>query len=238
MDATASVFVNAFDHMGGDPSVAASDAKNYSSVGSWVARQATETAMVGAGAMAVPVLHVPALGADVVFLLHKLAYCSWGVGSILGCTPYGKGDFEIILGHWCGVVEDEVLPVAIATSVVGGTLAAAIAYPVVAGAIASKSAEVATLMLLQKVGVKGSSKAVVKVAGKVTGKVAGKLSEKIATKVATKIGGKLSGKAVAGFIPFVGPVLGASINAYLVTSIAHSAEKYYRERKQFDRLLS
>lgn len=240
MKVTESVIVNAFDVMGGDSSAAASAAKNFSSVGSWVTWQATQTAMVGAAAMAVPGAHVPALVVDVAFLMHKLAYCSWGVGSVLGCTPYGKADFEIILGHWCGAIEDDVLPAAIATSIAGGSLAAVIALQgtsVVIGQLAGKSVELAATMLLEKVGAKGSAKAVGKVLGKVTGKVAGKLSDKIAAKLVTKFGGKLSGKALSGFIPFVGPIVGGSINIIFVRSIAHSAEKYYRERKKFDQHL-
>jgi hypothetical protein len=43
------------------------------------------------------------------FLLHKMAYCAWGIGSILGCKVEGKDDLQYILGLWSHAITESQL---------------------------------------------------------------------------------------------------------------------------------
>jgi hypothetical protein len=175
--------------------------------------------------------------ADVAFLLHKMAYCSWGVGGLLNCDVEGKADFSLILQVWADDLSETELPAAILTGTAAGAFAIVAAQQGVsaastqlagkaAGKIASKTVNVATMELARKLGMKTSAKA----AGKVAGTVSGRLAEKAATKIAAKIGAKLAAKGVAGFLPLVGPAVSASVNAYFVNDIGNSATTYYRAK--------
>ena len=60
-----------------------------------------------------------------------------------------------------------------------------------------------------------------------------KLSSKLAAKVAMKLGTKYAAKGLAGFVPFFGAAAGAGINAYIVKSMAASADCYYANKRNW-----
>lgn len=218
--------IEVFDTLGGDPSLAIGAAQNYSSIGFWVASQAAQAATTGAIAVAIPFAHLPALAVDVAFLLHKMCFCSWGIGALHGCTVDGKEDFAIILRLWAGDLQETELPVVLSTAAVSGLLAVGIAQYGVAGLVgkaAAEAAKAATIAAGQKIGAKGAAKA--------AGKLTGKIGEKAASKIAAKFVSKFKTKSIAGFLPLIGPVLGGGINAYFVKDIADSAGVYYAAKK-------
>jgi uncharacterized protein (DUF697 family) len=57
---------------------------------------------------------------------------------------------------------------------------------------------------------------------------------KVSGKVAGKIGTKVAAKAGAGIIPFVGGVVGGTINVYFVRSITRAADDYYAEKRRIE----
>ena len=219
----------AFDELGGDPSRAAEAAFGHS-YNSWVNQQAAYAAGSGAVAMAVPAYHLLALVADLSILMHKMAYCAWGVGTICGCAPAGKEDLQIILALWSGALSpEELFGVGGGTAIAGGTLTTTmLGTNHAVGKAVSKG--------MPKAVAKGLPKAVGKGAGLATGAAVGavvkklpaaavvtqfssqaaslwaaKLSEKLAAKIAAKIGTKVTANGVAGFIPVVGAAAGASV---------------------------
>ncbi|MGH3567879.1 MAG: hypothetical protein ACRDRH_17995 [Pseudonocardia sp.] len=233
------VIVRAFDAVSGDYAGAVSRAKGFSFTGGWVAWQASQAAAAGAAALAVPAAHLAAMVADVAFLMHKMSYCCWGIGAITGAPVDGKDDFEIILAYWSGDLKENELPVAIVTGTMAGAAAfIASQYTIaqVTGKLTSLGVNAVAAGAAKKLGNKALAKTLVKATGKVGGKVAGAASgqfiEKAAAKISLKIGGKIGGKAMAGFIPFVGPMIGAGINAYFVKDIADAAKVYYRKKKE------
>ncbi|HCI81474.1 MAG TPA: hypothetical protein DHW02_17500, partial [Ktedonobacter sp.] len=74
------VIISAFNILGGDYNKAVEKAKTCNSVDEWVMRQATQAAAIGATAAAIPGAHLAALTVDVAILMHKMAWCSWGIG--------------------------------------------------------------------------------------------------------------------------------------------------------------
>jgi hypothetical protein len=104
------IILKAFEILGGDPVSAVQTAKGYTSKTSWMLSQAGQTAGAGAVAMAIPGVHISALVADVSYLLHKMAYCSWGIGELRKCVVLGKPDFANILALWSGAVTVNELP--------------------------------------------------------------------------------------------------------------------------------
>ncbi len=230
----AAVVMRAFDAIGGDPDAALRAAKNYSSLGTWKAAQAAQTGAAGAASAAVPLLHLPAIAADVAFLLHKMAFCSWGVGGMVGAPVDGKDDFLLILGVWSGDLKETELDAAIITGTVAGMLAFAALQPTMAAQFAGKAAGMAAgtvfsaagTELATKLGAKGSAKAL----GKAAGKAGAKVSSKLAEKLVLKIGPKLAAKGVGGFVPLLGPMISGGVNAYFTKDIADSAETYYRRK--------
>ena len=139
-------------------------------------------------------------------------------------------DFALILALWSGELQETELPVVLTTALLSGGLAVGVSQFGVAGLVgkaAGETAKAATIAVGQKLGAKGGVKGGVKGAGK----LAGKIAEKAATKIATKFTVKLTAKGVAGFLPFVGPIIGGGINAYFVKDIADSANIYYAAKK-------
>lgn len=232
------VIVRAFDAVSGDHSEAVTRAKGFSSTGTWTAWQASQAAAAGAAALAVPAAHLPAMVADMAYLMHKMSYCCWGIGSVLGAQVEGKDDFAIILGLWSGDLSETELPVAILTGTAAGVMALAISTGSgaqlagqVAGKAVSKGVDLAATAAIKKLGAKAVAKSIGKGTGSMAGAMSSKFVEKAASKIAAKVGAKLAGKSVAGFIPFVGPVVGAGINAYFVKDVSDSAKTYYRRKK-------
>jgi hypothetical protein len=227
---TANVVVDAFDAMGGDPRSAVKSARSFPSISGWTAWQVTQAAVVGGIAMAIPVAHVPALVLDVALLIHKMAYCCWGIGSIHRCRVDGKDDIALIMAYWAKDLKETELSALISTGLVGTAITASgpAFVSTVAGMAASEFGTAAGIGLFSKVGLKG----VAKPAGKAVGAVAGKAMSKAAAKIAAKIGAKFAVKGCMGLVPFVGPLVGAGVNGYFVKDIADAADFYYKTKKQ------
>ena len=79
---------------------AAKAAGSFRDVRTWTNRQALQAAAAGGLAMSVPGAHAVALTADMAWLLHKLAVCSWGVGGIHRKPLRPLLNLQIILAHW------------------------------------------------------------------------------------------------------------------------------------------
>lgn len=227
MELSSSIIVSAFEKMGGDSTNAIDSAKNYSSISSWIASQAGQAAAVGAGAMLIPGAHTVAIIADVAFLLHKMAYCCWGIGEISDCIVIGKSDFQNILALWSGASSIHDMP---HKAIKKATLEAAIVSgsTTVAGlATAEVLSHLSGQQIAQYGGKFAGKLAGKKLGGKVSAKLGAKLGTKIGTKVGAKLSAKLGAKLAAGFVPLIGPIVGGSVNAYFVKNIADSADLYY-----------
>lgn len=57
-----------------------------------------------------------------------------------------------------------------------------------------------------------------------------KMANKLAAKITAKYRYEGGAKGVGGFLPLVGPIIGAGVNAYLVNGIGTSAELYYSHK--------
>ena len=223
------VILKAFEVLGGDPISAIQTAKGYTSTTTWIASQSAKTAGAGAVAMAIPVVHLPALVADICYLLHQMAYCSWGIGELRKCIVLGKPDFANILALWSGAVTLNELPYpAISKAAFEMTLtngSNTLEKITLTQTLAQMSPEQLAMydakygggLLAQreKSVLAGASRAAIAAGSQVGISLAGP----VAAQVAAKISAKLGAKAFAGFIPFIGPLAGAGINTYFVCSI-------------------
>lgn len=237
----------AFDVLGGDPEGAVTAAKGWSYDG-WVASQAAQAGAAGAIAAIVPGVHIPALVADLAIVLHKMAYCSWGIGEICDCVVLGRADFQNILAIWSGSSTPEELPVraisksALAAAVVGGSaMVGGLAVATVAGTaigqqvllqLAQQGGQLAAQQLLMKVGGKAAAKVALATSGQLGLQLGATLGGKLAPKVGAKVGSKMAAKGVLGWIPLVGAGASAAINVYFVTSIASAARSYYSKAEK------
>jgi hypothetical protein len=235
---TADAVTWAFDQLGGEPEAAVNAARGWT-YGGWVTSQAAQAGAASGAAAILPGLHIPALVADLAFLLHKMAYCSWGVGEINNCVVLGKADFQNIRAVWSGASTPEELPfraiskAAFTSALVGGSvMVGGVSVAAIAGTavgqrilvqLAQKAGEVAAKQILLKAAGKGGAKTVL--AG--SGQFVTKLSGKLAAKVGAKFGTKLGAKGLLGWIPLIGAAASAAINAYFIKSIASSAWDYY-----------
>ena len=230
-EVTGSIIVNAFNQLGGNYEEAVTRAKGFSSVDSWVAWQASQAAAVGATAAAIPGAHLATLSADIAILIHKMAWCSWGIGGAMGCDVEGKLDLALILGLWSGSIKKEdVETMLVSGMVLGGALATAATVtssPALAAKIAAKTAEFGTTVLAQKLGLKTVAGSL----GQVSGFMAQQLMEHFATKIAAKIVKVGATRALLGFVPLIGPIVGGTINIIFVRAIAESAKTYYQLKK-------
>ena len=219
--------VDTFNCLGGDPSTATKSAQHHASIWTWKMSQAGQAGLAGAAAMAVPGPHAIMILPDILFLIHKMAYCCWGIGALHGCTIETKADFSVILAIYTGVVTEDVLE----WSVVGGSVtgvglyAAHIGVPAFAGKLTGSAVSVAAG---NAGGVLSSFGPLISV---VAEKFAAKLTAKIMTKVAWKATAKSASDLVSGCVPCIGPIAAGAINAYFVYSIADAAEKYYAAKK-------
>ncbi len=170
-------------------------------------RKAAQASMVtasGAGAAAIPGIHLFGVAADVLFLMNRMSVCSYGIGAIIG-ERTGNGsileddDFAYVLAKWSGV---DGLDNA---------------------AVAKTSADLVT-----KVGSKQAMKVLAKAMCKNAGILVGKkLSGKVGVKLGAKFGTKLGGKLAGGWIPFAGAVISGGINLWFITEISNAAEAWY-----------
>lgn len=170
----------------------------------WMALQKTLVASSGAAAVAIPVAHVAAIGADVAFLMNRMSVCSYGIGAIIGnSASHGNiledEDFAFVLAKWSGVE---------------GTSNAAMAKTA-ADLVAVAGSHTARQSL---------AKTMCKNCGIIVGK---KMGSKVGVKLGAKFGTKLGGKLAAGFIPFLGMAVGAGINYWFIDEISGLAEEWY-----------
>jgi uncharacterized protein (DUF697 family) len=228
---TGEAIVNTFKTLGGNSAEAERKAKEFSSVDSWVTWQATQAAVVGGTAAAIPGAHLVTMAADIAILMHKMAWCSWGVGSVMGCEIEGDLDLALILGLWSGsITKEDVETMLVGGVVLGGALATAMTVsssPALAAKIAAKTASFGTTVMAQKLGLKMIAGPL----GSVSGFVAQNLMQQFAAKIAVKIGKVAASRVFLGFVPFIGPIVGGTINAIFVNAIAGSARTYYELKK-------
>lgn len=80
----AEAIVLAFDDLGGDPQAAVNAGMRHDTVNSWLTQETALVAVAGGAEMAIPGLHALTIPAGIAFLMHKMAYISWGIGAIKG----------------------------------------------------------------------------------------------------------------------------------------------------------
>ncbi len=181
------------------------DAISYT-ISDWINTQRALTGSAGAGAMILPGAHVPALAADIIFLMNRMSVCCYGIGAIKGYHSVHDNileeDFAIVLAYWAG--DQEV------KSMMTGKVATDLAVKVGG-----------------KVGVKLIAKTIAKAGTILVGK---KLGSKVAVKVGAKFAGKFAAKLGAGFIPILGAAVGAGINVWFVSGISAAAKEYYTDK--------
>ena len=158
----------------------------------------------GAAAGALPGLHLLGATADLAFLMNRMSVCCYGIGAIKGYQALGidileREDFALILALWAG---DEDVTRIVSTKIGADLL-------VVGGA---------------KVGLKAVSKGIGHQLGVISGK---KLAGKVGAKVGAKIGAKAGAKFAAGWIPVLGGVVGAGVNAYFLSDVMAAAQRFY-----------
>jgi hypothetical protein len=104
---SAQFIVNAFTLLSDDSKEAASKAKRgYSSVEDWRNSQAWQAAIAGGGSSLIPVAHLATGVAETLYLLHKMAWCAWGIGGLHNCVVEGKEDLLYILGLWSHAISE------------------------------------------------------------------------------------------------------------------------------------
>ena len=255
--------VELFNGLGHDHEAAIESASEFETVGAWKNHQSLKAAVTGAAAGMIPGVHWVLMGVDLTYLIHLMATTSWGVGEIHGCTVEPKEDLAIILGYWSHAFGPEELPNAILIGTPTGLSAGVLAMqaPDVATKVGgkvvgkemtkpavkcgTKAFEKASLALVKKVAGKGGviggigagvagAAGSQQIGGKISAKISSKIMAKVSGKVAGKIGTKVAAKAGAGIIPFVGGVVGGTINVYFVRSITRAADDYYAEKRRIE----
>jgi len=224
----------AFDGLGGDPSDACEAAGSFRGTGTWIASQATQSALVGAGSMIVPGMHLLAFGIDLGVLLHKVAYTSWGIGALLGCPVDGKLDLALVLATWTDAVDDATLAEASAAAGAGLTVGAVkiVGVPAFTAKLVGVVSGEATTAVLAKLSAKGGLAAAGKTADALAGKAAlPYYAKKIMTRVSARVATKIATASAGKLIPLVGAAVAAIVNTILVRSIAKAAVRYYTAKR-------
>lgn len=195
--------IKIFDGLTPDLASIAASTEGYS-LAEWKSLQTKRVTVSGGAAVAIPGLHLLGIGADLAFLINRMAVCGLGIGVIMG-RDSGKGDlleeedFACILALWA---DTDGLDSA---------------------AISKVSSDLVT-----KVGSKVASKMLAKLMCEHAGILIGqKMGGKLGAKLGAKFGAKLGAKAAAGWIPFLGVAVGAGINCWFIQSISESAESWY-----------
>lgn len=238
----ADALIEQFRLLGGKPEEAARSAAKYKNAQDWIAYHKTQTVAAGVGSGLIPGASFALMSADMAFLLHKLAYMSWGIGTIYGCKVYSKPDFLHILQIWG---ENETRQ--------GDMMA--VSYPFVKAVNAimaiqsmmklenlTEAKELAVYNELGKLYAAtgklehaiahwgdrdGAHGVKLNIARKKLVKVGAKLSQKMAKKLATKIASKVAAKFVLGIVPIIGAATSGYVNHWMMDGIAHSAIQYY-----------
>jgi hypothetical protein len=99
----AEAIVIAFDDLGGDPQSAVNAAVRHDTVNSWLTQETAMVAVAGGVEMAIPGLHALTIPAGIAYMIHKMAYLSWGIGAIKGAyivETAQNSDLRNILTLW------------------------------------------------------------------------------------------------------------------------------------------
>lgn len=190
-----------------------SGASRYT-VSDWELQQRSLATASGAGAVAIPGLHLAGLAADFAFIINRAGVASYGIGAIKSSGTHGnileREDFVGVLQYWA---HDEEFMQAMK-----GKAAADLSTKVGAKLVTKVGGKVA---------VKGLTKAMLASGGYL---VATKFGSKAMAKPAAKIAAKYGGKALGGFIPFLGPVIGGGVNLWLISGIMDAASGFYTDK--------
>lgn len=181
----------------------------------WILKQMAIAVGTGGAAMSIPFAHVATLAADVALLLNRMAVVSAGIGAIRARDARLDGfveveDLALVLAVWAG--DDP--------------------FAILSDAGTSVSAKSAAKLGVKLGGKKGSKLIAKSIAASTQVMIGNKLGPKVAAKAGTKLAAKFAGKGAAGFVPFIGPAIGASLNAYFVNSFAGAAKTWYSRKAQ------
>ena len=102
-DTIAEAIIMALDELGGNPQMAVDAAMDCESVGQWINQETTKLAIAGGAEMIIPGLHAFTIPTGITYLLHKLAYISWGIGALKGAyiiETESYSDLRNILALW------------------------------------------------------------------------------------------------------------------------------------------
>lgn len=176
------------------------------SVKEWQNFQLAAAAAGGAAGGAVPVAHLAGLAADLLHVIYRMARTSLGTGAIMGRHEFndnivGDEDFFAVLAQWS---DPESLGDIVRLKLEGIT-----------GKVSAKT-----------VG-KVAAKAIVKHAGIVAG---GAIANKLFTKVLGKFIAKLLAKVWIGFIPGVGALFSAGVDAWFITKVNEASVVFYPKK--------
>lgn len=182
----------AFVKLGGDPTQAIADANAFASVDDWINAQIAWTAAGGAGLSAIPFAHLFTGAADLVLVIHKMAWTTWGVGHLSGVQIDADADLQGVLALWSGAVSEDGLRSAgrTAGAVLGASATSAFGYWVVAHGYAPKLVGLAAGAAAQEAArVFGipNAYAISSLVQRVVEEFSKKLGKKLATKIAAKL---------------------------------------------------
>ena len=99
----AEAIIMALDELGGDPQAAVDAAMSCDSVDQWINQETTKLAVAGGAEMIIPGLHAFTIPAGITYLMHKLAFISWGIGALKGAyiiETESYSDLRNILALW------------------------------------------------------------------------------------------------------------------------------------------
>ena len=102
-DNIAEAIVTAMDELAGNPERAVKAAVDCASVPQWIKQETTKLALIGGAEMVVPGLHAFTIPTGVSYLLHKMGYISWGIGTLKGAyviETEAYSDLRNILALW------------------------------------------------------------------------------------------------------------------------------------------
>jgi hypothetical protein len=102
-DQIAEAIVMTFDELGGDPNAAVKAALRQPTVMDWVQQETAKIAVAGGAELIIPGVQLLTIPAGISYLMHKMAYISWGIGALQGAyiveTPR-HSDLRNILTLW------------------------------------------------------------------------------------------------------------------------------------------